>query len=198
MCTYTYKHTYTYYVSTTCRYVCPCRQEQQLRHCYFLRRITFACPECVPPAVFSPSLHSPRVPFSSPLPCSFLISSPHLHSPCPRRISPNTLAHLGRGDDTVGNPHRTQIVQFELFELILLLKLEAPCRAIRGNSISVNSTLSPLLTSPRVYEHATRSQDLCQHCSDHRVRVAENARTPARPADCNYCNCNHKLLQNLY
>ena len=31
---------------------------------------------------------------------------------------------LGRGDDTVGNPHRAQISQFELFELILLLKLD--------------------------------------------------------------------------
>ena len=28
---------------------------------------------------------------------------------------------LRRGDDTVGNPHQTQIYQFELFELILLL-----------------------------------------------------------------------------
>ena len=27
---------------------------------------------------------------------------------------------LGRGDDTVGNPHQAQIVKFELFELILL------------------------------------------------------------------------------
>ena len=32
--------------------------------------------------------------------------------------------NLGRGDDTVGNPHRAQISQFELFELILLLKLD--------------------------------------------------------------------------
>ena len=30
---------------------------------------------------------------------------------------------FGRGDDTVGNPHRAQIFQFDLFELILLLKL---------------------------------------------------------------------------
>ena len=29
-----------------------------------------------------------------------------------------------RGDDAVGNPHRAQVVQFELFELVLLLKLE--------------------------------------------------------------------------
>ena len=33
-------------------------------------------------------------------------------------------ASLGRGDDTVGNPHRARISQFELFELILLLKLD--------------------------------------------------------------------------
>ena len=31
---------------------------------------------------------------------------------------------IGRGDDTVGNPHRAQISQFELFELVLLLKLD--------------------------------------------------------------------------
>ena len=30
---------------------------------------------------------------------------------------------LGRDDDMVGNAHRAQIVQFELFELILLLNL---------------------------------------------------------------------------
>ena len=53
-------------------------------------------------------------------------------------------AALGRGDDTVGNPHRAQISQFEFFEFIfLLLKLDKqlpPCRAIRADSISVNST----------------------------------------------------------
>ena len=31
---------------------------------------------------------------------------------------------FGSGDDAVGNPHRTQISQFELFELVLLLKLD--------------------------------------------------------------------------
>ena len=30
---------------------------------------------------------------------------------------------FGRGDDTIGNPHRAQIHQFELFELIVLSKL---------------------------------------------------------------------------
>ena len=32
-------------------------------------------------------------------------------------------ASIGRGDATVGNPLRAQISRFELFELILLLKL---------------------------------------------------------------------------
>ena len=47
-----------------------------------------------------------------------------------RRLSLSGLAHalrrlplpsLGRGDDTVGNPHRAQISQFELFELFLFI-----------------------------------------------------------------------------
>ena len=33
------------------------------------------------------------------------------------------LQELGRGDDTVGNPRRAQTSQLELFELVLLLKL---------------------------------------------------------------------------
>ena len=33
-------------------------------------------------------------------------------------------ALTGRGDDMVGNPHRAQIYQFELFELILSLNLD--------------------------------------------------------------------------
>ena len=56
---------------------------------------------------------------------------------------------IGRGDDAVVNPHRAEIVQFELLELILLLKLGkqfSSRRAIRGNIISVNSTLPSLLS----------------------------------------------------
>ena len=34
-----------------------------------------------------------------------------------------TVAKVGRGDDTVGNPRRAQTLQFEPFELILLSKL---------------------------------------------------------------------------
>ena len=40
------------------------------------------------------------------------------------RGSKDSKPAIGRGDDTVGNPHRAQISQFELFELILLLKLD--------------------------------------------------------------------------
>ena len=39
-----------------------------------------------------------------------------------RRAAPHPT--FGRGDDTVGNPRRAQIRQFELFQLILLLKLD--------------------------------------------------------------------------
>ena len=54
---------------------------------------------------------------------------------------------FGRGDDTVGDPHRAHISQFELFELIPLLKFDKQfsveqfeaSRAIRGSS-----TLPPL------------------------------------------------------
>ena len=31
---------------------------------------------------------------------------------------------FGRGDDTVGNPHRAQLCQFELFGFFVLLKLD--------------------------------------------------------------------------
>ena len=43
---------------------------------------------------------------------------------------------FGRGDDAIGNAHRAQIVQFELFELILLLKLDKQLSiAIRADGI---------------------------------------------------------------
>ena len=66
--------------------------------------------------------------------------SPHRH--CSYLCS----SYFGRGDDMVGNPHRAQICQFDLFELnyhIDELRHPVPCRAIRGNSISVNSALPP-------------------------------------------------------
>ena len=47
-----------------------------------------------------------------------------LHDGLDERALPR-LGGAGRGDDTVGNPHRAQTSQFELFELILLfLKLD--------------------------------------------------------------------------
>ena len=53
---------------------------------------------------------------------------------------------FGRGDDTVGNPHRAQICQFELLELILLLKLDTHSLSSNSrHSISVNSTVPPPL-----------------------------------------------------
>ena len=55
------------------------------------------------------------------------------------------LGHLGRGDDTVGNPHRAHFCSIRDVRAYLLTEIRqtVPCRAIRGNSISVNSTLPP-------------------------------------------------------
>ena len=48
-----------------------------------------------------------------------------------------TRTRLGLGEDSVGNPRRAQISQFELVELILPLietRQTAPSRAVRGKS----------------------------------------------------------------
>ena len=82
---------------------------------------------------------------------TFQISSNNLTNVCADLARGQTGPRFGRGEDTVGNPHRAQISQFELFRLILLLKLDKrfpveqfeACRAIRGSSISVSSTLPP-------------------------------------------------------
>ena len=52
---------------------------------------------------------------------------------------------LGRGEDTVGHPHRAQIVQFELFELFDRIEIRQTIlyRTIRANSISINSIPPP-------------------------------------------------------
>ena len=52
---------------------------------------------------------------------------PSLRGPVGVRLtaaSRGRMQMIGRGDDTVGNPHRAQIDQFELFELIVLLTLD--------------------------------------------------------------------------
>ena len=53
----------------------------------------------------------------------------------------------GRGDDTVGDPHRAQILQFELFELILLLELDKqfPVEQFEAR-VSQSTVPSPPLT----------------------------------------------------
>ena len=52
-------------------------------------------------------------------------SSSHPHGPSPSHLMlrGKGLTTFGRGDETVGDPHRAQIYQFELFKLILLSNL---------------------------------------------------------------------------
>ena len=51
-----------------------------------------------------------------------------------------------KGDDTIGNPYRTQISHIRYFGAYPLIEIRqsVPYRAIRGNSISVSSTFLPL------------------------------------------------------
>ena len=54
---------------------------------------------------------------------------------------------FGRGDDTVGNPHRAQIVQCELFELVLLSKLDKQLPVEQFEATVSQSTVpSPVLS----------------------------------------------------
>ena len=51
----------------------------------------------------------------------------HSSGGVPLRLSRESVQgalQFGRADDTLGSPHRAQISQFELFEFILLLKLD--------------------------------------------------------------------------
>ena len=58
-----------------------------------------------------------------------------------RKIAPNF-----RGGDTLGNPHRDQISRFELFELILLLRLDKQFPVERFEAAASQSTVPfPLL-----------------------------------------------------
>ena len=50
---------------------------------------------------------------------------------------------VGRVDDTVGNPHRAQVSQFELFKLILLLKLDKQFPVEQFEATASRSTAPP-------------------------------------------------------
>ena len=59
------------------------------------------------------------------------------------------VAPFGRGDDEVGIPHRAQIYRFELFELLLLLKLdkEFPVEQFEATVSSQSTLPSPPLNN---------------------------------------------------
>ena len=74
---------------------------------------------------------------------------PHLAQPPPifwlNRCKLSGL-DFGRGDDASGNPHRAHIYQFEILELLLLLKLDnKPFSIERFEPTVSQSTVPPLL-----------------------------------------------------
>ena len=60
------------------------------------------------------------------------VRGPHLPDP----------ASIGRGDDALGNPRRAHFFRFELFELVLLLKLD---RQFPVEQFEATGSASPLL-----------------------------------------------------
>ena len=64
---------------------------------------------------------------------------------------PTVPSGIGRGDDTVGNPHRAQISQFELFELILLLKFD---KRFPVEQFEAAASQSAAVPSPLLYFHS--------------------------------------------
>ena len=76
------------------------------------------------------------------LPCSILGSSDLVTSAAAQQRKPL----FGRGDDTVGNPHRAQIYQLELFQLFILLKVDKQLSIERFEpTVSQSTVSSPLL-----------------------------------------------------
>ena len=53
------------------------------------------------------------------------------------------LSLFGRGDDTVGNPHRAQIFRFDFFELVLLLNLDKQLPVEQFEAAVSQSTVPP-------------------------------------------------------
>ena len=70
-----------------------------------------------------------------------------------RRETCRPEAQLGRGDDAVGNPHRAQISQFELVELILLSQSDKQLPVEQFEAAVSQSTVPspPLLRLRRRY-----------------------------------------------
>ena len=81
--------------------------------------------------------------------------------------------YFGRGDDTVGNPHRAQFSQFELFELILLLKSDERFPVERFEATGSHSTVPvppPLLILYHIMGcHITSCRDMSYHVISCRV-----------------------------
>ena len=75
---------------------------------------------------------------------------------------------IGRGDDTVGNPHRAQIYQIELFELILLLKLYKQLPVEQFEATASQSTVPSTLLE----KHRAASSTRCAHAVSRCMRRA--------------------------
>ena len=74
-----------------------------------------------------------------------------LPAPLLRRVNVQRL-DLGRGDDTVGNPHRAQMSEFEFFELVPLLELDKVV-SIEQFEAAVSQSTAPFPPPMTRYSH---------------------------------------------
>ena len=78
------------------------------------------------------------------------------------RREPPRKQTLGRGDDTVGNLHGAQNYKFELFELILIWKLDRrfPVEQFEATGSQSNSTLPPSYTQALISARASEKEEV--------------------------------------
>ena len=100
-----------------------------------------ACDSCASPNPCNPCIH---------VACAHVRAHTCMHAPIYWHYerAQTCLHRVGRGDATVGNPHRAQIHQFELFELILLLNFVKRLHVERLEAaVSQSTAPSPPLIS---------------------------------------------------
>ena len=104
--------------------------------------------------------------------------NPVFQFPLRRATSPVAMSRMFRkGDETVGNPHRAQISQFELSELILLLKLDKQFPVEQFEATVYQSTVPspPLLDiAPTIPGRGAEDLQGCHECLLRRCRRAKS------------------------
>ena len=124
---------------------CAASQHSRAR-CRHFRLSASGCLRCSAFCRRAPLLCTPAAALEVALERSTFASVPYSQQSVRSGRADGRFRTVGRGDEMVGIPHRAQIYTFELFELSIEIGQTALCRAMRGNGISVSSSLPPSYT----------------------------------------------------